>query len=211
VHFLGIGAAPEGSTQAAAAAAAAAATTRGKMAASSSSALVPARKADFAALIGDTRLADVTITIKIKADEETAEQGRKAAVGAPAAKRARTDEGGGGMAGQQPFRGHVNGGRVVATLQVHSVVLVQRSPYFQGLLLGAGAAMVEGQGKTLTVELEDEQGGFGWVGWSIVSFTNHWNSNHTPNQHNHRGGRLQAPNQTRTWLRMSTSPPTAGA
>lgn len=39
-------------------------------------------------------------------------------------------------------------------------MLVQRSKYFQGLLLGGGTGMADGHSKTLTVELEDEQGAF---------------------------------------------------
>ncbi len=60
-------------------------------------------------------------------------------------------------------------GRVVATMRVHGSILSQRSAYFRGLLLGAGAGMVEGQSKTVTVELADEQGGWKVSGVCLVS------------------------------------------
>jgi hypothetical protein len=37
-------------------------------------------------------------------------------------------------------------------------VLVQRSGYFKGLMLGGGAHMADGRAKTVTVEVEDAQG-----------------------------------------------------
>lgn len=52
---------------------------------------------------------------------------------------------------------------MVATLPVHGIVLAQHSVYFKLLLTGGTAqAMVEGRTKTMTVEVESEQGGFGW-------------------------------------------------
>ncbi len=43
-------------------------------------------------------------------------------------------------------------------MKLHATVLLQGSEFFRGVLLGAGAAMKEGQSKSVTVELEDEEG-----------------------------------------------------
>ena len=57
----------------------------------------------------------------------------------------------------------------MATMKLHASILLQRSEFFDGVLLGAGTAMAEGQGNTVTVELEDEEGQFGKVQLTILT------------------------------------------
>lgn len=48
-------------------------------------------------------------------------------------------------------------------MRMHGAVLVVRSDYWRAILTGGGASMVEGRTRTITVELEDEQGAFDWM------------------------------------------------
>ena len=145
-----------------------------------------AQKADLRLLRQDDESADVTIKIRLKQQQQQplqqeekhddAQQGREEQ---PAAKRARTgDDGGGGAAraegaaaggesGGAASTGAVaaaqEGGGVIATAKAHRVLLSARSPYFAAQLMGASAAMLEGQRRCITVEMADEDGAF-WVG-----------------------------------------------
>jgi hypothetical protein len=77
-------------------------------------------------------------------------------------RRHHHDQGHAGHAGRTGTRGRGGEGGGAGPgsgdIGVHGTVLVQRSAYFQGLLLGGGAAMADGQSKALTVELANEQG-----------------------------------------------------
>jgi hypothetical protein len=127
------------------------------------------RKADFSYLWGDERMADVTILVKIEPAEAATEGKKPEQQEVPPAKRPRQDDEAAARAAssddakaaqeaiaQEERQQHDTG--VVATMRVHGLVLAQRSGY-KGLLLCGGASMVEGQSKSLTVEVNDEQGG----------------------------------------------------
>ena len=102
---------------------------------------------------------------------EQDQKGEQEAVEGPAAKRVRTEEDdahavAGTLTDQKQGQGQQKQAgwqpvdtSVAATMRVHGVVLAQRSKYFERMLLGGGAGMVEGQTKSLTIEVEDDQGG----------------------------------------------------
>ena len=90
-----------------------------------------ARKADFSYLWGDERMADVTITIKIKPPaEEAGEQEQQEQQEQQPAKRARRGRSAAAAASSTAHHQQQDDNTgVVATMRVHGLVMAQRSEY----------------------------------------------------------------------------------
>lgn len=125
----------------------------------------PKPKTDFSTLWGDDASADVTIRIKTTEAVALAQQEQEAQQQAeskprPSKRRKRTRKGSTAAADEAAAAAQQEQAEpgVVGTLRAHEQVLTDRSGYFEAMLLGAGATMVEGRSKSVTVELEDAQG-----------------------------------------------------
>jgi hypothetical protein len=114
---------------------------------------VPACKADFSELWMDECLSDFSLRVRVK----TATSRAAAAVAAAGGQRGQQRQSEGEEAPEE------EGAGVVATLPLHSVVLVQRSAYFDRMVR---TEMRERKTKVMEFEFEDEQGetlgGGGW-------------------------------------------------